>query len=71
MTINDEVRLALADLEQGHVVLATSLILRLAATQDQPRIGTHDPNCWRYGYRHYECALAEIARLQALLETQP
>ena len=23
-------------------------------------IGTHGPDCWGFGYRHYECALRHI-----------
>ena len=32
------------------------------------RIGTHDPICYEYGPRHYECALREIERLKATLK---
>jgi len=30
-------------------------------------IGTHAPNCYTYGYRHYECALQKIKRLETEL----
>ena len=31
------------------------------------RVGTHDPICYEYGPRHYECALREIERLRDAL----
>ena len=34
------------------------------------RIGTHDPICYEYGPRHYECALREIERLKSTLKEE-
>ncbi len=45
---------ALLQWEQGH----------------RERIGTHGDECWKWGPAHYECALAEIERLTAMLAPQ-
>lgn len=31
-------------------------------------IGTHGPDCWKWGPQHYQCALAEIARIHSAAE---
>ena len=45
---------ALLQWEQGH----------------RERIGTHGDECWKWGPAYYECALAEIERLTAMLAPQ-
>lgn len=33
------------------------------------RIGTHSPDCWSFGPRHYDCATRRVAELEAKLAT--
>lgn len=45
--------------------------LKLALKYQDDReghIGTHSPECYKFGYRHYECALREIAALKAQVD---
>ena len=32
------------------------------------RIGTHGPDCWKWGPTHFECALRHIKELEAKIE---
>jgi len=32
------------------------------------RIGTHGPDCWKWGPSHYECALRHIKELEKQIE---
>jgi DNA repair ATPase RecN len=41
--------------------------LRAALTYEENRfnrVGTHDPNCYKWGPSHYDCAMREIYSLQ-------
>jgi hypothetical protein len=42
------------------------LIVRDCAGQDDREgwIGTHSPECWSFGPRHYECAIRRIKELE-------
>ena len=32
------------------------------------RIGTHSPDCWKWGPQHFECALRRIKELEKQIE---
>lgn len=32
------------------------------------RIGTHGPDCWKFGHNHYECALRKIEQIKSTVE---
>ena len=43
--------------------LAENALLKKRLTYQDDRegwVGTHSPDCWSYGPRHYECALRHI-----------
>ena len=46
----------------------TTLKKRLTYQDDREGwIGTHSPECWTFGPRHYECALRHIEAIQSAL----
>ena len=46
----------------------TTLKKRLKYQDDREGwIGTHSPECWTFGPRHYECALRHIEAIQSAL----
>ena len=62
--------------ENAYLVSATSAALaenallkeRLKYQDDREGwIGTHSPECWTFGPRHYECALRHIEAIQSAL----
>ena len=62
--------------ENAYLVSATSAALaenallkkRLTYQDDREGwIGTHSPECWTFGPRHYECALRHIEAIQSAL----
>lgn len=59
--------------ENAYLVSATSAALaentllkkRLKYQDDREGwVGTHSPECWTFGPRHYECAIQRIKELQ-------
>lgn len=42
--------------------------LRVKVDRYESRIGTHSPDCYLFGYRHYDCALRKIEELQKIIE---
>lgn len=32
------------------------------------RIGTHAPDCWKWGPQHYECALRKVKEMGNMIE---
>jgi hypothetical protein len=61
----DVLRLALAQPEEQEDKDAEIERLRKALYYEEnrfQRIGTHAPDCWKWGPQHYECALRKIKR---------
>jgi hypothetical protein len=54
------------DLMLGDALTENERLKRELKYQDQREgwIGTHNPECWSYGPRHYECALRRIKELE-------
>jgi hypothetical protein len=54
------------DLMLGDALTENERLRRELKYQDQREgwIGTHGPDCWSYGPRHYECALRRIKELE-------
>jgi hypothetical protein len=54
------------DLLLGDALAENERLKRALKYQDdrEGHIGTHGPDCWSYGPRHYECALRHIKELK-------
>ena len=55
------------EVKRQEIVIAQLLLamheggtLRVRDAQHNGEIGTHSPDCWSWGPRHYECALRHI-----------